>query len=70
MRRTYQRQSSRNCFEPDPDRSRDMPTGVRVEKWDANSIDGWGHLIDGADAVVNLAGAGIAGRPGPRSENM
>ncbi|MEZ4616268.1 MAG: TIGR01777 family oxidoreductase [Caldilineaceae bacterium] len=46
-----------------PDRSRDMPTGVRVEKWDTNSIDGWGHLIDGADAVVNLAGAGIADAP-------
>ena len=34
---------------------------VKVEGWDARTPDGWGPLLDGADAVVNLAGANIAG---------
>ncbi len=33
---------------------------VRFALWDAASADGWGHLADGADAIVNLAGEGIA----------
>jgi hypothetical protein len=38
-----------------------FPTGVRGEKWDSKTAVGWGHLADGADAIVNLAGAPIAG---------
>ncbi len=38
-----------------------MPAGVRVAQWDGVSTDGWGELVDGADAVVNLAGESIAG---------
>jgi uncharacterized protein len=34
---------------------------VRVEGWDAKTAKGWGHLADGADAIVNLAAASIAG---------
>ena len=34
---------------------------VRIEGWDAHSAYGWGHLANGADAIVNLAGASIAG---------
>lgn len=34
---------------------------VRVEGWDAKTAKGWGHLADGADAIVNLAGANLAG---------
>jgi uncharacterized protein (TIGR01777 family) len=37
-----------------------MPKGVRVVGWDAQSAAGWGELADGAGAIVNLAGAGIA----------
>jgi uncharacterized protein (TIGR01777 family) len=36
--------------------------GVRVERWDARTAGGWGHLADGADAIVNLAGENPAGR--------
>ncbi len=43
-----------------PDEVSGMPEGLRVEKWDGKSTTGWGHLVDGADAVINLAGAGIA----------
>lgn len=51
-------------------RSPDQYTGmfendVRIEGWDARTADGWGHLADGADAIVNLAGASIAGEGFP-----
>ncbi len=46
-----------------PDHSRGMPAGVRVEKWDSKTTEGWGHFVDGSDAVINLAGAGIADAP-------
>jgi hypothetical protein len=39
-----------------------LPGGVRVEGWDARTAQGWGHLADGADAIVNLAGSSIAGQ--------
>jgi uncharacterized protein (TIGR01777 family) len=43
-----------------PERAGGMPAGVRVERWDARTPQGWGALADGAWAVVNLAGEGIA----------
>lgn len=39
--------------------SRLLPDTV-VELWDGRTTKGWGHLIEGTDAVVNLAGANIA----------
>ncbi len=38
-----------------------FPAGIRGEKWDSKTAVGWGHLADGAEAIVNLAGAPIAG---------
>jgi hypothetical protein len=38
----------------------DLPPGATAERWDARSVEGWGHWVDGADAIVNLAGAGLA----------
>lgn len=38
-----------------------LPAGVRAEKWDAKTAVGWGHLADGADAIINLAGENISG---------
>lgn len=38
-----------------------MPETINFHFWDAVTADGWGHLIEGADAIVNLAGANIAG---------
>lgn len=43
-----------------PERALGMPAGVRVVRWDARTADGWGGLVDGADAIVNLAGENIA----------
>ena len=46
-----------------PERASGLPAGVRAERWDAQTADGWVHLADGADAIVNLAGENIgAGR--------
>lgn len=35
-------------------------SGAQVVGWDARTAQGWGKVADGADAIVNLAGAGIA----------
>jgi hypothetical protein len=44
-----------------PERATGLPDGVRVVGWDARTAEGWGHLANGAGAIVNLAGASIAG---------
>ena len=38
-----------------------LPAGARAERWDAKTVDGWGGLVEGADAIVNLAGENLAG---------
>lgn len=43
-----------------PEKVKNAPAGVNVQKWDAKSAEGWGQLANGAGAIVNLAGAGIA----------
>jgi len=47
---------SRNPRQKEP-----LPPNASFASWDAKTADGWGHLVDGADAVVQLAGASIAG---------
>ena len=43
-----------------PEKVGNAPAGVKLLKWDGKSAEGWGELADGAGAIVNLAGAGIA----------
>ncbi len=43
-----------------PDRVRGLPEGVTAAAWDARNAEALTPLIAGADAVVHLAGAGIA----------
>lgn len=38
----------------------DLPSGLSLVQWDARTADGWAQHADGADVIVNLAGAGIA----------
>jgi uncharacterized protein (TIGR01777 family) len=38
-----------------------MAKGARLVGWDGESAAGWGQLIDGETAIVNLAGENIAG---------
>lgn len=44
-----------------PEQATGLPASATAVKWDARTANGWGHLADGAWAIVNLAGAGIAG---------
>lgn len=43
-----------------PEKVKNASAGVKVQKWDGKSAEGWGQLADGAGAIINLAGAGIA----------
>jgi uncharacterized protein len=47
----------------DPARNRRpvLPAGVRVERWDGRTAEGWGQLVNDTDVIVNLAGESIAG---------
>lgn len=45
----------------DPQHARGMPAGARLEQWDGRSADGWGELVNGAGALVNLAGEPLGG---------
>lgn len=38
-----------------------FPAQIQLVPWDAHSAAGWGHLADGAAAIVNLAGENLAG---------
>ncbi len=44
-----------------PQGAQGLPPGVRVERWDGRTAQGWGGLADGAYAIVNLAGENLAG---------
>ena len=37
-----------------------MQNGVRLVRWDGETAEGWSHLVSQVDAIVNLAGEGIA----------
>ncbi len=41
--------------------------GVKVVAWDGRTAQGWGSLVDGAGAIINLAGESIAGEGFPPS---
>lgn len=43
-----------------PSQATGVPSGVRLERWDAQTPAGWASLADGADAIVNLAGESLA----------
>ncbi len=45
-----------------PDAVKNLPKGARAEKWDGKTTQGWDKFVDGADAIVNLAGATISER--------
>lgn len=46
---------SRQPFKP-----ASLPAKIQFARWDGKTAEGWGHLIEEVDAVVNLAGAGLA----------
>jgi len=44
-----------------PYQDTELPAGVKIEHWDTKTAYGWGEHANGAGAIVNLAGASIAG---------
>lgn len=45
-----------------PEAVKNLPKGARAENWDGQSARDWGEFVEGADAIVNLAGTTIADR--------
>jgi hypothetical protein len=43
-----------------PNRNSGLPTAVKLVGWNGESANGWSQFADSADAIVNLAGEGIA----------
>ena len=40
-----------------------LPQGARAAGWDAKTPQGWGHEVETADAIINLAGENIGDLP-------
>lgn len=44
----------------DPGRSKRSVPGVQLVKWNGKTSEGWGHLVEDTDAIVNLAGENLS----------
>ncbi|MDH3944671.1 MAG: TIGR01777 family oxidoreductase, partial [Anaerolineae bacterium] len=44
-----------------PEYKKRSPAGAKLVEWDGREPGAWAQWVDGAEAVINLAGAGIAG---------
>jgi hypothetical protein len=42
-----------------PQKAKGIPQGARLQAWDGHSAEGWGSLVNGDSAIVNLAGQPI-----------
>lgn len=53
-----------------PEKATGLPAFARAVKWDGHSAAGWGGEVNGADAIINLAGEAIGPMPwiGDRKE--
>lgn len=45
-----------------PEKVISVPKGVEVVAWDGITTQGWGHLVNEAQAIVNLSGESVAGK--------
>jgi len=44
-----------------PTQAAGAPAGAQIHGWDGKTAAGWGHLVEDAQAIVNLAGESIGG---------
>ncbi|MGH2581865.1 MAG: TIGR01777 family oxidoreductase [Anaerolineales bacterium] len=44
-----------------PEKVKDLPHNASAVKWDARTPEGWVDLVEGAEAIVNFAGASLKG---------
>ena len=44
-----------------PEKVTSLPDGAQAVSWDGKTAQGWGHLVNDVDAIVNLAGENLAG---------
>ena len=44
----------------DPQRVKEPFAGVDYQSWDGKTARSWGHLVEGTEAIVNLAGANLS----------
>ncbi len=44
-----------------PGNAVNLPAGAKAVYWDGKSADGWGKYVNGAGAVINLAGESVGG---------
>ncbi|NOT04548.1 MAG: TIGR01777 family protein [Anaerolineales bacterium] len=44
-------------------RSSSAPEGAQAVKWDAKTTQGWGHLVNEMDVIINLVGRTLASWP-------
>ena len=44
-----------------PGKASGLPANTRAVFWDGRTANGWGEMVEGAEAIVNLAGESIAG---------
>ena len=42
-----------------PERVTGLLAGVSAKWWDGHTTEGWSSLVDGTDAIINLAGENI-----------
>jgi hypothetical protein len=43
-----------------PQKQTQVPDGIQLTRWDGRTSQGWGHLVEEADVVVNLAGENLS----------
>jgi len=43
-----------------PERIIGLPAGISAKWWDGHTTEAWSSLVDGADAIINLAGENIS----------
>lgn len=61
IKRLLEEQHTLTLLTRHPDKVAINNASLHVQRWDAQTVDGWADRVDGADAIINLTGETIAG---------